>query len=435
MLITILAAIFVLGVLIFVHESGHFLAAKAVGIRVEKFSLGFPPKLIGKKIGETEYSISLIPFGGYVKMAGEEEPTKEAATEEVHPWEFRAKSVPQRALVILGGPLMNIILALVVIWILAWSHGVGTISTTKIGGFPPQSPLRVAGLQIGDRILEINGVGVRRWDDVYERLAKLKGKAIRIKVEKAAQVKEFQIEPFRISVDSLLWPFWEAKIEEVKPNSPAARAGLKRGDLITSVEGKRIDQWDGLAEIIHQNPGKELVVTWRRDGKSFQARIRPEAGEVINKSGKPESVGLIGISPYLETVRLDLWSSFTYSLSWGANLTWEIISFLKKLIFGQISPKLIGGPVFIIQMAGQSARYGLANLIYLLAFISLNLALVNVLPIPPLDGGQFTFLLWEGARGRPPTLTQKLIFQKIGFFILIGLMIFVTVNDISRIVK
>jgi len=435
MFITILAAIFVLSVLVFVHELGHFLAAKTVGIRVEKFSLGFPPKLIGRKIGETEYSISLIPFGGYVKMAGEEEPTKEPATEEIHPWEFRAKSVPQRVLVVLSGPLMNLFLALAVIWILAWGKGLETLSTTKIGGFPTHSPLRAAGLQVGDRIIEINGRGVKRWDDVYGGLAKLRGKTIQIKVERAEQVKEFQIEPIRMSVDSLVWPFWEAKIGEVKPHSPAARAGLQRGDLIISVEGKRIVQWDGLAGIIHQNPGKELKITWLRNGKIFQARIKPESGEVMNRAGKPESVGLIGISPYLETERLGPLGSFTYSLSWGVNLTWQIITFIKGLIFGQISPKLIGGPIFIVEVAGQSARYGLAALIRLLPFLSLNLALVNVLPIPPLDGGQFIFLLWEGVRGRSPTPTQKLVFQKIGFFILIALMIFVTINDISRIVK
>ncbi len=435
MLLTILAAVFVLSVLIFVHELGHFLAAKAVGIRVEKFSLGFPPKLIGKKIGETEYSISLIPFGGYVKMAGEEETMEGTTTEEVHPWEFRAKSVPKRSFVILSGPLMNLLLALAVIWTLAWSHGVGTISTTKIGGFPPQSPLKEAGLEIGDRIIEINGVEMREWNDIYKRLEHLKGKTLKIKIERAEQIKEFQIEPLRMSVDSLLFNFWEARIGEIKPDSPAERAGLKKGDLITSVEGEKIDQWEDLAEIIHKNPGRQLRVTWMRDGKTFQARIRPDSSQVLNQMGKPENVGLIGIGPYLEVERLGLLNSFGYSLSWGANLTREIITFIKELILGQISPKLIGGPIMIIEIAGQSARYGLANLIYLLAFISLNLVLVNVLPIPPLDGGQFTFLLWEGVRGRPPTLTQKLIFQKIGFFILIGLMIFVTVNDISRIVK
>jgi len=435
MLLTILAAVFVLSVLIFVHELGHFLAAKAVGIRVEKFSLGFPPKLVGKKIGETEYSISLIPFGGYVKMAGEEETMEGTTTEEVHSWEFRAKSVPKRSFVILSGPLMNLLLALAVIWTLAWSQGIGTISTTKIGGFPPQSPLKKAGLQIGDRIVEINGEETDEWNDIYQRLDYLRGKPLKIKIERGGQIKEFQIEPLTISPDYPFFPFQEARIGEIKPESPAERAGLKKGDLITSVEGEKIDQWEDLAEIIHKNPGKELMVTWMRDGKRFQARIRPDSSQVLNQMGKPKNVGLIGISPYLEVQRLGLLSSFGYSLSWGANLTWEIINFIKKLVLGQISPKLIGGPVFIIQMAGQSARYGLANLIYLLAFISLNLALVNVLPIPPLDGGQFTFLLWEVARGRPPTLTQKLTFQKIGFFILIGLMIFVTVNDISRIVK
>ena len=353
-MITFLSFILVLGILIFVHELGHFLVAKWVGIKVEKFSLGFPPKMVGKKIGDTEYMISWIPLGGYVKMAGEN-PEEEKPRWE--PYEFMSKSVSQRAMVVIAGPLMNFILAAFIFW----------------GIF----------LFAGQQIMH---------DDKTE-------------------------------------------IGFVAEGGPAQMAGIEIGDVIVSINGNKVENFREMAEIIYEQVEKPVLVEWRRGEERLEATIVTQKEKVINQNGETEDVGKIGVSPTYSVVRLNIFKSFWEGLNTAVFILVETIKFIFALIVGSASLKLIGGPVFIAQTAGETARMGVVSLFSFIAVLSVNLALVNSLPIPVLDGGHILFLIIEKIQGRPLSLKQRAIMQQIGFAFLLCLIILVTYNDFARLIR
>jgi len=353
-MITLLSFILVLGILIFVHELGHFLVAKSVGIKVEKFSLGFPPRMVGKKIGDTEYMISWIPLGGYVKMAGEN-PEEEKPTWE--PYEFMSKSVSQRAMVILAGPVMNFILAAFIFW------GIFLFAGQQI---------------VHDDKTEIGFVG---------------------------------------------------------EGSPAQTAGIEVGDVILSINENKVENFSEMANIIYKQVEKPVLVQWKRGEEKLAAIIVTQKEKVTNQNGETEEVGKIGVSPTYSTIKLNFFQSFWEGLSTAVFILVETIKFLIALITGAASLKLIGGPVFIAQTAGETARMGLVSLFSFIAILSVNLALVNVMPIPVLDGGHILFLIIEKIQGKPLSLKQKAIMQQIGFAFLLCLIILVTYNDFARLIR
>lgn len=354
MTVTILSFLFVLGVCIFVHELGHFLVAKSVGIRVEKFSLGFPPRMVGKKIGDTEYMISWVPLGGYVKMAGDN-PEEEKTSWE--PYEFMSKSVSQRALVIIAGPAMNFILAALIFW----------------GIF----------LFVGKQIIH---------DDTTE-------------------------------------------IGYVVEESPAQKAGIEMGDVILSINGREVKDFRGMAEVIYQQVEKPVMVEWKRGEEKLRATIVTQKEELINRTGDTQTVGKIGIGPTYSTVRLNIFESFWEGVGTAVFILLEVIKFLIALVSGKASLKLVGGPVFIAQTAGETARMGMVSLFSFIALISVNLALVNALPIPVLDGGHILFLFIEKIQGKPLSLKQRSVLQQIGFAFLLLVIILITYNDFARLIK
>jgi regulator of sigma E protease len=353
-MITFLSFLFVLGILIFVHELGHFLVAKSVGIRVEKFSLGYPPKMVGKKIGDTEYMISWIPLGGYVKMAGEE---LEEGRTDWKPYEFMSKSVSQRALVVSAGPVMNFILAAFIFWGIFLFAGKQIIhdDTTEIGYVAEESPAQNAGIQVGDVILSINGEGVKDFRE--------------------------------------------------------------------------------MAKITHKQVEKPILVEWERGGEKLRATIVTQKEEVINQKGETEEVGKIGVGPTYSIVRLNLFKSLWEGIGTAVFILVETIKFIIALIMGTASLKLIGGPVFIAQTAGETARMGVVSLFSFIAILSVNLALINALPIPVLDGGHILFLVIEKIQKKPLSFKQRSILQQIGFAFLLFLIILVTYNDFSRLLR
>jgi len=349
---SILSFIIVLGVLIFFHEFGHFLVARLFGVGVEKFSLGFGPRLIGKKVGITDYRISAIPLGGYVKMIGEE-PDAEIDPQDI-PLSFTHKHVAKRMLIVAAGPVFNILLAVFIFF------GIFLISGT------------------------------------------------------------FVLKP---------------SVGSVKQGSPAFAAGLEKGDLITAINESAINSWDEMAEVINGSKGQKIKLNVRRGESSRYFSLAPEQVTTKNIFGEDVQRYIIGITASGETYskEMNLFQAFSESMIQTYRVTELMVVIIAKLITGDISTDTLGGPIMIAQMAGDSAKAGIGSLISFIALISVNLAIINLLPIPVLDGGHLLFFSIEAVKGRPVSIKVREIAQQVGLFILILLMILVFYNDISRI--
>jgi regulator of sigma E protease len=352
-MVTILSTIFVLGVLIFIHELGHFLVAKWSGIRVDRFSLGFPPSIVRKRFGETEYCIGVIPLGGYVKMAGEN-PDEEATGAE---YEFMSKPVRIRTAVVAAGPFMNFVLAWFIIWGLFFFRG--------------------------EAVTDPNN----------------------------------------------------AVIGIVAPDSPAAEAGLIEGDIIKSINGQPVTNFIDMSGLISQEVEKPITIGWIRGDQEMSATVTTYPEEVYNEKGDKVAQGRIGVGQKGEYRQMGFFTAAYAGFSEVLTFGKMIGQFVWDLVRLKISAKMIGGPVFIAQMAGQQAQRGFADLMVFMAFLSVNLAILNVLPIPALDGGHLIFLLIEKIKGSPLTINQRMIAQQVGLVFLIILIVMVTYNDIVRFIS
>jgi regulator of sigma E protease len=350
--------ILVLGILIFVHELGHFLLAKKLGVGVITFSLGFGPKLIGKKIGETQYQISVVPLGGYVKLIGEDR--GEEVKEEDRARSFSFQPIWKRTLIICAGPFFNMFLTLV---IFCFSFGFFGI---------PQEPLPLP-----------------------------------------------------------------PKIGGLSPGLPAEKAGFRTGDRIISIDNTNIATWNDLSSIIRKSEGRELSIKVKRNEEIIEFKINPEISKEKTAQGEKD-VYVIGIvAPFEEmTFRYKrvgpLEAAYEGSLqTW--HLTKLMVVVLGKMISGEISPKTIGGPIQIAQEAGKQGKKGVPYLLGLIAILGINLGLINLFPIPILDGGHLLFLGIEAILGRPVSIKKMEIAQQIGLILIILLMIFAFHNDLRRI--
>ncbi len=440
MLTTVLSAIFVLGLLVFFHELGHFLAAKRMGIRVERFSLGFPPKMIGKTVGDTEYCISWIPLGGYVKMAGEQ-PDAQSEENGGEPWEFQSKSVGARAFVIAAGPGANFVLAFIIFWLFYVTMGVMLVDTTTVGRVDSGSPYAAAGLQVGDEILEIDQAPVDTWEDVFERLTSGTAASLAMKVRRDGQDRTIEVRYGGLGPAERMAGldyFRASAVSTVIPDSPAEKAGLRSGDVITSVDGVPVTQWYEMVEQIRGRPGKATTVSWSRNGQPHQVSVIPNTAQDLDpETGDVIDIGQIGITQqdHLKRSPIGMISSVGLAGTQLAAVTYTILGFVKKLVMGQVSTDSVGGPIAIAQMAGDSARQGASSLFSFMAFLSINLAILNLLPIPALDGGQLLILGVEKLMRRPLSLRYRLIWQQTGMALLLLLMVFVVFNDVTRIFR
>ncbi len=439
---TILAAVIVLGVLIFVHELGHFLVAKRSGVGVLKFSLGFGPKLVGVKRGETEYLLSAIPLGGYVKMIGED-PGDESAEAADPQRSFAKKPVGTRSLIILAGPLSNLLMPILIFW--GIFTFVGQPFFLPIIGSPEAGSVAAsAGLVAGDRIQSVNGEPIQRWEQLESALRDSRGQALKLVVERNGQKQEVSLEPRAVKGRDLfgqdvenwdlgLHPLVSSKIGQVIPGQPAQAAGLKAGDRVVAISGQPVTEWDQMAKAIHASPGRPIQLTIDRQGQQLAIEVTPKPSKQAGPTGETE-VGLIGIGPAPESEyrRLDPVTAFGAGIRKTADLSALVVTGFVKLIQAKISPKTIGGPILIAQMAGEVAQRGLVDLLSFTALLSINLAILNLLPIPILDGGHLLFSAIEWLRGQPVSLRKREIAQQVGMVLLAALMVFAFYNDIFR---
>ena len=448
--ISILAFIIVLGVLIFFHELGHFLMARLFGVGVEKFSLGFGWRLIGKKIGITDYRLSAIPLGGYVKMVGEE-PDAEVAPADVH-LSFTHKHVFKRICIVAAGPVFNLLLAVLIYFIFFAITGV-EVPRSVIRQVQKDSIAQKAGLRVDDLIVSVDGTEVNAWYDVDEAVTESNGRSLRLGVLRNDTLLEIDVTPqlkdgLDILGDSISYydigisafPELKAIVGEVNPGYPAEKAGLKKGDLITAINGIPIVNWQQMQSLISSSGGAELTLTLERDAKMLEVRLTPKHVETKDHLGRVENRYLIGITNQqieipesdLVTKRLNPIKAAVKSLERCYSIVVLMIRSVVKIIDGSIPKDSLGGPIMIAKMAGDHAKLGVDKLIQFIAFISINLAIINLLPIPVLDGGHLLFFMIEAIKGRPVSIKVREVAQQIGLFILLLLIILVFYNDISK---
>ncbi|HEX9394204.1 MAG TPA: RIP metalloprotease RseP [Gemmatimonadales bacterium] len=449
MLLTIGAVIVVLAVLIFVHELGHFIAAKAVGVQVLRFSLGFGKPLVSVRRGETEYWISMLPLGGYVKMAGMEEQEGIAGdleggrpTDTVDPARaFDRKPVWARLVVLLAGVTMNVLLAFVIYATMAATIGTPEVATTRIDSVAaaqlPAGAEPLAQLHSGDQILRINGDTVRSLNAI-EKAVLHHGGELRFDVAGRAV-------PLVVNVDSsattrlallraLTW-LEPPRVGVVVPGMPASRAGLRVGDMIVRVNGDTARSWSVVLHVLWRNPDTPVNLDVLRGDAVVHLVVTPARQEDKDSiPPHPKIYGQIGAERDLPVmhVRQTLAGAARAGAEDVAVRVRIIVGMVKGLLLGQLSVREVGGPILIAQVSGQMARLGFERFLDFLAFFSVNLAVLNLLPIPLLDGGQVAFVLAEGVRRRPLPLNVRLRLQQIGFVLLVCLMIFAIGNDVVR---
>jgi regulator of sigma E protease len=427
------APLLVLGVLVLVHEFGHFWVAKRSGVRVLKFSIGMGPRLVGVRRGDTEYLVSWIPFGGYVKMAGEDPDEGGSGA----PDEFASKRPAVRAAIIAAGPAMNYVLAIVLYTALFALHGVETITTRTVGRVESGSVAEEVGFLAGDEVVSVGGAPVRDWRAFLEAVSKTKSNRVAVGVRRSGAESEIALDAARVRGGAPLGlvPFVTTEIGEVQKGGPAWAAGLRRGDRILSIAGEPVAQWSEVAQRVHRSAGVPLEIAWDRGGRAMTATITPEKRELPVSETETETVGLIRIGQRWDRERIAPWSA----LALGAERTWwvtrEVFAFIGSLFRGRVSLEMVGGPIRIGQIAGESARWGVHSLVGLVALLSVNLAVLNLLPIPILDGGHLFMLLVEKVIGRALSIRQRIVLQQIGLVVIILLMVTVTAVDFRRLFR
>ncbi len=438
-MVTILSALFVLGVLIFVHELGHFIVAKLSGIKVEKFSLGFPPTAISKKIGDTEYCLSWIPLGGYVKMAGDDPSSDEIKGE---PWEFLSKPTLIKMAVVFAGPFMNFVFAFIVYWAIFTFSGQTVTQTTRIDIPEQRTGLAQAlSFEVGDSIIAINNNKVNNWQDILELLTKYATDNLTFTIIRQNDTLNLKynnkIADLIQKGDIGIYPLMSTKIDQIQPSSPAAKAGLKEGDIIVEIDSTPVESFFQLKKIISHKPNQKVHIKYKRNNIINEVDIITDAMEVSDKYGKKIKIGILGIIGHLpfEKIKLTPIAAIKQSFVQINKTIDQMLSFIKKLITRKISTKYMGGPIYIVQLSGKMAKAGLESLFNFMALISLNLGLINLFPIPMLDGGYLLIFAIEGITRKKLSLKQQSIIQYIGFAFLILLTVLVMYNDIIRLIK
>jgi regulator of sigma E protease len=434
---TLVATLIMLSVLILIHELGHLIAAKGLGIRVLRFSIGFGPKLLGVEAGGTEYRLSALPFGGYVRMVGDDGLDEPDATVEEGA-RFSSKPVWVRSVVVLSGPLSNLIFAFAVIFGVIYIVGIDTYEP-MIGHIEEGSPAAAADLRPGDRIVTVDGRDAHFWSDLVDAVVGSDGSKIVLAIDRDDQRIDAVLVPL-YDEDEERWrigvgPWVGTEVGGVRRGSPAAGAGIREGDRILRIGGERVGLWYDLVERISANPEIPVTVEWERGGELMSAVIVPELVRSSGPEGETVEVGVLGVLAKQLRRRVSLIGALSTAVKQIWWIVRVIVTFLSMLVRGEVGSDSVSGPVWIGYLAGETARYGARSFLEFMAFLSANLALLNLLPLPVLDGGQLVFFGIELARGSPLSLRRRLLIQQVGFLLIIAIFFYVTYHDILRLVR
>jgi regulator of sigma E protease len=420
--------VILLGIMILIHELGHFWAALAVGVKVDTFSIGFGPRLWGFRRGDTDFRLSAIPFGGYVRMLGEQ-PGDENA---IDPRSFQAKARWQRAIVIVAGPLMNILLAVGLVtglYMYAYPKEVDTTITS----ITPNSPAAQAGLQIGDRIIRFADQAHPTWDSIISQEIVSAGKNLNVTVERNSKPLNFNVTPELDSKEGVGLIGWSGEqniqIGTVMPGGPAQKAGLTPGDVFMTANGEKVVSVFTVRQIVTHSGGTPVQFRVMHNGQPEDLTVTPQA---TKEAAMPFQIG-VGFKTSYQVVKLGFLEAFGHSIEFNVHNATMMFQVLGGILERRVSPKSFSGPIGMAQMSSEAAAQGAWSYLFLMAFVSLQLAIFNLLPIPILDGGTLLLLAIEMLLQREVSLQVKETVFKLGFVFLMMLVVFVIYNDITKI--
>jgi regulator of sigma E protease len=433
--ISVAAVAVVLGFMILIHEFGHYAVAKLLGVRVEVFSIGFGKRLLGFRKGDTDYRISAIPLGGYVKMSGEN-PMDERTGD---PAEFMSHSRFHRFLIAIAGPTMNILLAiflLTTVYMVHYEYPVFLDKPAVIEGVKHDSPAAQAGLQPGDRIVKVDNIDNPTWEQLQPRVWLSANQPLTVTVQRGTQVFQKTIVPQAVTtseVGSAGWyPEEPVVVGRVETGTPADKAGIKEGDRIVALDGQSLPSIESMIERLQQTKDKPVDLTVIRGAQTLSFNLKPVLSKTEDPKEQRYRLGFLNKSetkvttlPFTQALSLSLEQNKKYSLL--------ILELAKKLVQGKVSPRMVSGPIGIAQDAGYAAQQkGWTPLMELTAGISLNLGIFNLLPIPILDGGVILFLLIEGLMRRDVSLRIKERVYQAAFVFLVLFAVMVIYNDLMK---
>lgn len=443
-LLTLFAFVTAIVILVSLHEFGHYLVARWCGVKVLRFSVGFGKPFFTRKRGDTEWCLAPIPLGGYVKMVD----TREGNVAEADlPYAFDKQHPAKRIAIVAAGPLTNLVLA-VLLFGLSFSMGI-TELRPYVGTVEPASIAARVGFVPGDKIVSVNGVAVNDWSAARNEIVlNLESAKVNVAVETQSGQNAVRTIDIAGTADAEqvikqqghigLLPFKITNtLGEVLPGSPAAAAGLKKGDTLLAADGRQLHYWSDWSALFRQSPGKSLTIQYLRDGQTFETRLRPDSEELPDRT----LIGRAGVAPqsdqaWMEKIRHEYTPTVpqAFEMGWQKTVDYSVmmVKFFGKLLTGQASLSHISGPITIADVAGKTASYGLQSYVEFLALVSISLGIMNLLPIPVLDGGHLVYYAAEWIRGKPLSERIQAIGLRFGLAVMLMLMMVAFFNDITR---